>query len=204
MRTFIKTLVAAAALASASAAGATTFIGSTQGCFGAGCTPTSTATLGGLTFTGGTFNQADSNGFLAIGGTTDNLGILALDGTALSYTGQLFTLLVTFTAPPGTTPGSGSYSALLTGSVTSNNVGGVFFDFNNNPLTFNYTGGTFTLVVNDVSVAAGSANQEISGQIRNTPLAIPEPATWGLMLLGFAGIGVAMRRRRRLALAQIA
>jgi hypothetical protein len=27
--------------------------------------------------------------------------------------------------------------------------------------------------------------------------AVPEPGTWGLMLVGFAGIGVAMRRRRR-------
>ncbi len=27
--------------------------------------------------------------------------------------------------------------------------------------------------------------------------AVPEPATWALMLLGFGGIGVAMRRRRR-------
>jgi hypothetical protein len=26
--------------------------------------------------------------------------------------------------------------------------------------------------------------------------AVPEPATWGMMLLGFAGIGLAMRRRR--------
>jgi hypothetical protein len=34
--------------------------------------------------------------------------------------------------------------------------------------------------------------------------AVPEPGTWGMMLLGFAGIGFAMRRRRRPALAQIA
>ena len=34
--------------------------------------------------------------------------------------------------------------------------------------------------------------------------AVPEPATWGMMLLGFAGIGMAMRRRRRPALAQLA
>ena len=34
--------------------------------------------------------------------------------------------------------------------------------------------------------------------------AVPEPATWAMMLLGFAGIGASMRRRRRLLLAQIA
>ncbi|HEX6784543.1 MAG TPA: PEPxxWA-CTERM sorting domain-containing protein [Sphingomicrobium sp.] len=34
--------------------------------------------------------------------------------------------------------------------------------------------------------------------------AVPEPATWAMMLLGFAGIGVAARRRRGAGLAQIA
>ena len=34
--------------------------------------------------------------------------------------------------------------------------------------------------------------------------AIPEPATWGMMLLGFGAVGYAMRRRRRPALLQIA
>lgn len=32
--------------------------------------------------------------------------------------------------------------------------------------------------------------------------AVPEPATWALMLLGFGGIGVAMRRSRRQAMLQ--
>lgn len=34
--------------------------------------------------------------------------------------------------------------------------------------------------------------------------AVPEPSTWAMMLLGFAGIGFAMRRRRNPALAQVA
>jgi hypothetical protein len=33
---------------------------------------------------------------------------------------------------------------------------------------------------------------------------VPEPATWALMLLGFGGIGFAMRRSRKPALAQLA
>lgn len=33
---------------------------------------------------------------------------------------------------------------------------------------------------------------------------VPEPGTWALMLLGFGGVGVALRRKRKPALAQIA
>jgi hypothetical protein len=43
----------------------------------------------------------------------------------------------------------------------------------------------------------------ISGNATFYP-AVPEPATWGMMLLGFAGIGFVMRRQRRPALAQLA
>ena len=43
----------------------------------------------------------------------------------------------------------------------------------------------------------------LTGNVSIDP-AVPEPATWAMMLLGFGGIGLAMRRRRRPALAQIA
>lgn len=43
-------------------------------------------------------------------------------------------------------------------------------------------------------------NSEYTGGIAFS--AVPEPATWGMMLLGFGGIGYAMRRRRRTALLQ--
>jgi len=33
---------------------------------------------------------------------------------------------------------------------------------------------------------------------------VPEPGTWALMLVGFAGIGMSLRRRRRTVLAQVA
>ena len=200
-------LASAALFASAPASAAIVqFTGSTQGCFGSSCTPTSTATLnggvllGGLTFNGGSFNQStDETGFLGVGGTVpDNLGLISVGAGDHVYTGQLFTLLVNFTQPGST---SGSFQAALTGHVISLNSGSVFFDFDNTPQFITYDGGLFSLQVNDVSVTAGGLAQAISGQIQ----ALPEPGTWGMMLLGFAGIGMAMRRsRRRQPLMQVA
>ena len=34
--------------------------------------------------------------------------------------------------------------------------------------------------------------------------AVPEPGTWAMMLLGFGAIGVSMRRRKRVTIAQVA
>src|SRR5262249_20749461 len=36
-----------------------------------------------------------------------------------------------------------------------------------------------------------------TGEIRGFLSAVPEPATWAMMLLGFAGLGFAFRRSRR-------
>ena len=49
--------------------------------------------------------------------------------------------------------------------------------------------------------AQGTTITSFSGTVL---AAVPEPATWAMMLLGFGGIGMAMRRRRRPALAQLA
>jgi hypothetical protein len=52
-------------------------------------------------------------------------------------------------------------------------------------------------------LAAPGSNECPSGE--GTPVrGVPEPATWAMMLLGFGGIAVAMRRRRKEGLAQIA
>lgn len=58
-------------------------------------------------------------------------------------------------------------------------------------------------------VAAGSRAASdaasIAGTLTITNNAVPEPGTWGMMLLGFGVAGVAMRRRRRgSVLAQVA
>jgi hypothetical protein len=63
-----------------------------------------------------------------------------------------------------------------------------------NWLGYDSTPGTFFFSTQGTNITSFSA----------TAAAVPEPATWGLMLLGFGAIGLAMRRRRRPVLAQVA
>jgi hypothetical protein len=58
--------------------------------------------------------------------------------------------------------------------------------------------GTYTLHLEGSSAGQGSFGGNIAF------VAVPEPATWGMMLLGFGVVGFAMRRRSRPALLQIA
>lgn len=171
------------------------FTGTAQGCFGAACAPAAADLNVGLAYAGGSFNQfTDANGFLGIGGATDNLGSLTLAGIANDYNGDIFRLLVSFTAPAAVAPPGHLFNTLLTGSVSSTSTGSVFVNFDNTPLLFTSAAGDFTFQINDVSVSAGGAAQIISAQIQ---AAIPEPGTWAMMLLGFGAIGYSMRRRRK-------
>jgi hypothetical protein len=70
---------------------------------------------------------------------------------------------------------------------------------NTNPLvTFSFTGD------NVAYLSFGSTTNAFEIDNLFVGTAVPEPATWALMLLGFGGIGFAMRRRRKPALAQLA
>jgi hypothetical protein len=93
-------------------------------------------------------------------------------------------------------------------------------DLDGNPCTVEGVGScgaTETFAASNVPITAGVLNTiEITGVSRGngsyggnltfTPGAVPEPATWGMMLLGFAGIGWQLRRKGKnsAALAQLA
>ena len=64
--------------------------------------------------------------------------------------------------------------------------------------------GNHTLTVSG-TVVGSSGGGSFGGNVNVSPVgAVPEPATWAMMLLGFGAVGFAMRRRQRPALAQIA
>src|SRR5690242_8784661 len=118
--------------------------GFTNGCFGAACAPGATATSGGLTFSNSTFSGTTANGFRGLGGNANpgsnfnNLGSLSLSTAPQTYNTP-FTLQVTFTAPQGISgSNTATFVATITGTVRSDNTGGVFVDFNNTPLLFTF------------------------------------------------------------------
>jgi hypothetical protein len=193
---FMKTtfiLIAIAAALASSPSQATVFTYTTSGCFAvSNCTnfTTSASEPGqGLNFVGIGL-PGDTTSSLAL-----DLGSMTLENTFTDNPqGNIFDLQVAFSSPGD---GSNSFVAKLTGSITksvkngSQPAGTITVDFGaGQPIS--YDGGSFTLTVDDLVINAGSTSGELAGQISNVVTgvaAVPEPSTWAMMLLGFAGIG---------------
>ncbi len=165
-----------------------------------------------LTYSAGfPINQlTDSAGNLPL----TNLGTLTLgnvDGSMESIFGSrvdpyVFTLSITFTAPPGS--GGRQFAAdldsvLRTGNITCvlgciENPESVIFDFNNNPIQVNYSGGSFMLSVNDLEVYESYGPYTLTGQITNatvTAPSVPEPGSFLLLGAALVGLGFFLRRK---------
>lgn len=200
--------------------------GFTNGCFGVACAPGASATSGGLVYSNSTFSGTTAGGFRALGGNANpgsnfnNLGSISLSTAPQSYNTP-FTLRVTFTAPQGINGSNQTtFTALITGTVRSDNTGGVFVDFNNTPITFTFNDpncepnpeaqppsagqttcgvGSFNFSVNDIAIDPGqtvSVTGQITGASQTT---VPEPATMILLGTGISGVAAMVRRRRKTA-----
>jgi len=150
-----------------------------------------------LTLTGGTgnafdfaynFTRSGAANLVAFGfDTNPNLtGVTNITGPLNFYSNTTF-------------PGSGNIEACFNASnnncSAANGQGASFTG--GFTLTF---GGSSPFTLNDfvdryASIAALN-NQSAEGH-PFIPPSVPEPATWAMMLLGFGGIGMAMRRSRR-------
>ena len=205
--TYIFSAVAvAASLSLSSASAAVVFSGNTTGCFGSSCSsyaPTTTSDQ--LVFTGNSsFSGSTTSGPLNL-----NFGSFSVTDPGLfdftdSYAGQTFKLHVDFTAPSGTSPDPFNFSATLSGTLDWIFGGQVKIDFGPSQ-HFTFAGGSFDLSIADVILNTSFLNhgdtEALTGTVSNVVAAVPEPSTWAMMMLGFAGVGYMAYRRRKQAIA---
>jgi len=159
-------------------------------------TVTGTVGIGGplVTFTSTDGNLSTNPGaatvFTADGGLLTNLTFEILSGfTAAEFNleqGSPSSFLVELTDSAGE-----SFSQTLS-SLNGSNIFNLVA-----PAGTVYTSATFT------STGGGFADlKQLRVTLASATGAVPEPATWAMMLLGFGGIGFAMRRNRRNATLQ--
>jgi hypothetical protein len=177
-----------------------TFTGYTDGCFDC-VSPAANPALSfvpfkGLSFGDSTFSKTTTGDTLVLNSSPsfsnfNNFGSFNLTSAGFDYTGDTFSLLVSFTLP-STTPAGELVTANLSGTVVNKSSSGITIDFDNTPHAFTFSGGSGFLTVNDISLLAPGSSAPVIGTIT----AVPEPSTWAMMILGFCGLGFLAYRRK--------
>ena len=182
MKKFTLGLAAAAALSMASAANAAITVGSTGTTAGT-FQYTITDNVGipnRMTFDTINAPSGSVTSYFDFSESFASIGVFSVTAATLPNSTVTLVELLTGALVPITTAGPATHSVTLTSGALAANT----------TYRFRYT------------VNLGSAGN-VSGNAAFYP--VPEPATWAMMLLGFGGIGFAMRRRRgQQTLAQIA
>jgi hypothetical protein len=126
-------------------------------------------------------------------------GFAAIDSLSGTFNGDAISLL-----SPGSFPGwtSPLNDNLFTDAAPYFDLGGLSFSAGG--FSYNiYSTGSLDLTCTDNGGHICGVGTQVS--VRAAQGAVPEPATWAMMLLGFGGVGFAMRRARpKAALAQLA
>jgi len=163
---------------------------------------TITGTAAGfLSFTGNNFTATTAGGVGSFSGA-DRIGTFTLLSTAgeTPVSGS-FTLNLTFTTPAGINGGQATtYTASVSGVISTPNVGGVTITFNNPIQTFTFanatTSGSFSIELPKVFVQSGDT-ANLTGGLTGSQTAVPEPATMLLLGTGLAGVAARIRKRRK-------
>jgi hypothetical protein len=151
-----------------------------------------TVDLIGMTTDGPLFNLFPGNGgYVDLNGTNNSAGSLS---TLMSFAAGSYTLSFDLA---GNARNDGSRTTVITlGNFTTQITLAATDPYALHTLNITTTGGN--LVFSDL---AGGNNPNIGNILDNVTVAtvagIPEPATWAMMLLGFAGLGFAFRQSRR-------
>jgi hypothetical protein len=140
-------------------------------------------------------------------GTFGNNDLTCATGAALPCT---FSDTINFTTPVGYNLVALTLTSVQAGTDATTNVDFTTASLNGANFTigatgvveFRYltnqalsTGATNTLLISGLTGGNGS----YAGTLEFAAAAVPEPATWGMMVLGFGAVGFAMRRRQAVA-----
>lgn len=170
------------------------------------------ATTTDYTFSGPLAGSGSFSVFVDTSSVTDPSNPPTITLTAFSYTlgSTTFTLANTDFASlnPTQIAIGGSLDGVL--GLPSGLDPGDDFIFDFNACAFDGLPGSFHCVadtstqIQDITLRFGATQTVTSDRITIAPVGapgaggtLPEPATWAMMLLGFGGVGAALRRRRR-------